>query len=206
MVVAGAQYLLPEGVEQASIAAALAAHLDVEEDGERSADRTFYDTFDGRLHSEGLVAVYDDGRLAVLDAAAYGERASTASETAPERILAAELPAGALRDLLAPLIEMRALTPIARVRSRLGELRVLNASARRSSGSPSRSRRWSAPGARATRCVRACTCARCGATTRRSPGCATRSRPTSASRRRACRCTTTRSRPPGGRRAGRRRS
>src|SRR5882724_7664544 len=126
MVVAGAQYLLPEGVEQASIAAALAAHLDVEEDGERSADRTFYDTFDGRLHSEGLVAVYDDGRLAVLDAAAYGERASTASETAPERILAAELPAGALRDLLAPLIEMRALTPIARVRSRLGELRVLN--------------------------------------------------------------------------------
>jgi hypothetical protein len=68
----GAQYLLPEGLDLAAVTGALGARLDVESDGGRSADRTFYDTFDGRLHEEGLVAVLDDGRLAVVDAAAYG--------------------------------------------------------------------------------------------------------------------------------------
>jgi CHAD domain-containing protein len=123
----GAQYLLPEGLDPASVTGALGAHLDVEADGGRSADRTFYDTFDGRLHDEGLVAVHDAGRLSVVDAAAYGERASAPVEGRPERLFATDLPPGSLRELLEPLIEMRALTPIARVRSRLDGLRVLDA-------------------------------------------------------------------------------
>ncbi|MCW3067293.1 MAG: hypothetical protein JWN32_4465 [Solirubrobacterales bacterium] len=126
MAVDGAQYLLPEGVEEAAIVGALRAHLDVEPDGTRAADRTFYDTFDGRVHGAGLVAVHDDGRLVVLDAGGYRERASAPSADAPERVLAADLLPGPLRELLEPLIEMRALVPVARVRSRLAALRVLN--------------------------------------------------------------------------------
>jgi CHAD domain-containing protein len=122
----GAQYLLPDGLDLAGVTAALAHHLDVEPDSDRSADRTFYDTFDGRLHDEGLVAVHDDGRLAVVDAGGYGERASAPLTGRPQRILAADLPPGSLRDVLEPLIEMRALTPVARVRSTLGALRVLD--------------------------------------------------------------------------------
>jgi len=122
----GAQYLLPYGLDLAAVAAALGEHLDVEPDSERSVDRTFYDTFDGRLHEEGLVAVHDDGRLAVVDAGGYGERASAPLNGRPQRIVAADLPPGSLRDVLEPLIDMRALTPIARVRSRLGVLRVLD--------------------------------------------------------------------------------
>jgi CHAD domain-containing protein len=122
----GAQYLLPDGLDLAAVTAALGAHLDVEPDSERSVDRTFYDTFDGRLHEEGLVAVHDDGRLAVVDAGGYGERASAQVTGRPRRIVVADLPPGSLRELLEPLIEMRALTPIARVRSRLGALRVLD--------------------------------------------------------------------------------
>src|SRR5437867_37788 len=99
----GAQYLLPEGLDAAAAADVLAAHLDVEPDARRSADRTFYDTFDGRLHGEGLVAVHDDGRLAVVDGAGYGERASAPVAGRPDRILAADLPPGSLREALEPL-------------------------------------------------------------------------------------------------------
>ena len=119
---AGVQYLLPDGFD----ADALAAELRLERGRTRSAERTFYDTFDGRLHAAGLALLHEHGRLALVDAVGYEERAGEDRAHAPDRLLAIEMDDGPLRAGLEPLVEMRALTPIARIRSRLRPLRVLN--------------------------------------------------------------------------------
>jgi CHAD domain-containing protein len=121
----GAQYVLPQGAAKAG--EALADELRIEQGRSHAAQRTFYDTFDGRLHAAGLVLLHADGRLALVDAVGYEERAGVdASEEPPARLLPIEMEAGPLRDALVALVDVRALTPIARIRSRLRPLRVLN--------------------------------------------------------------------------------
>ena len=122
----GAQYLLPDGLDLA----ALAAHLTVEGDAARPADRTFYDTFDGRLHAAGLAMVHEGDRLALVDGTTYAEHAGIDREAPPERLLASDVPDGPLRSLLEPIVEVRALIPLARVRGRRRALRVLNEDAK----------------------------------------------------------------------------
>ena len=122
----GAQYLLPEGLGIAEASAAVGAHLAVERGAASAAERMFYDTFDGRLHAAGLVVVHADGRLALADGTTYAEHAGADYAAAPERVLALELPAGPLRAALEPIVELRALTPIARVSGSRLALRVLN--------------------------------------------------------------------------------
>ncbi|CAN5166754.1 CHAD domain-containing protein [soil metagenome] len=127
----GAQYLLPDGVGPEAASKLVAAHLEVERERPRSADRTFYDTFDGRLYAAGLVLTYEggkpnpSGRLVLADRAGYSRSAADCS-TAPTRLFASELSPGPLRDLLEPVVKARALTPIARVRGRLHPLHVLD--------------------------------------------------------------------------------
>ncbi len=125
MPASGAHYLLPAGAGLAAAQAALAAHLHLEAGAARSVDRTFYDTFDGRLHAEGLTLAYEDGSLRLRDGSG-AELGAADFPRAPAALLAVEMPVGRLRDLVAPVVEMRALTPIARIRSRLLPLRVLN--------------------------------------------------------------------------------
>ena len=122
----GAQYVLPDGLDVAGASELLATRLDLVPERARAADRTFYDTFDGRLHSEGLVLVYERGRLALVDSTAYAERAAADQPTPPKRLLIEELPPGSVRELLAPIVTVRALTPIARVHSRRRPLRVVD--------------------------------------------------------------------------------
>lgn len=118
--------LLPDGLSAAGAADRLAALVPVVTQGAQSIDRRFWDTFDGRLHRAGLALAEAGGRLVLIDAATYAERAGDRHPRRARRLLAADLPAGALRDELAPLIEMRALTPIARVRSRELPIDVLD--------------------------------------------------------------------------------
>jgi CHAD domain-containing protein len=119
------QYLLPEGLDAQAAGELLAVHLVLESERPRSVDRRFYDTFDGRLHGEGLTLAYEDGRLVLVDGS--GHPRSIADElAAPGRLFASELAPGPLRDLLEPITEVRALTTTARVRSRLHPLRVLD--------------------------------------------------------------------------------
>jgi CHAD domain-containing protein len=115
-------YLLPDGMD---IDDALASHFDVHAEPARTADWTFYDTFDGRLHAAGLILRHGDGRLALIDNATGAERAHATLPEAPERLFEQDLPEP-LRGPLAPLIEMRALTPRARVHARSRRLAVLN--------------------------------------------------------------------------------
>jgi CHAD domain-containing protein len=122
----GAQYLLPDGLDLAKASDALAAHLVVERGAAAAADRTFYDTFDGRLHAAGLAMVHEHGRLALVDGTTYAERAGADHDEPPDRVLAIALPEGSLRDALEPIVEVRALVPVARVGGRRRALRVLN--------------------------------------------------------------------------------
>ena len=110
----GIQYLLPAGTRPAAAVELLAARLGVVVDGAAATERTFYDTFDGRLHAAGLVLLHEDGRLKLADAVGYGERAGAPCERPPARLLVADLAPGPLRDALAPIVEMRALLPTAR--------------------------------------------------------------------------------------------
>jgi CHAD domain-containing protein len=122
----GIQYLLPAGTRPAAAVELLAARLGVVVDAAAATERTFYDTFDGRLHADGLVLLHEDGRLKLADAVAYGERAGAPYERPPARLLVAELAPGPLSEALAPIVEMRALLPTATVRSRARGMRVLD--------------------------------------------------------------------------------
>jgi CHAD domain-containing protein len=120
------QLLLPDGLAAAAVADALAAELPIVTQRAHTIDRTFWDTFDGRLHDAGLALVASGGRLVLADAATSAEQATAELPRGAVRLFAADLPAGRLRERLAPVIEMRALTPAARVRSRFLPLNVLD--------------------------------------------------------------------------------
>jgi CHAD domain-containing protein len=122
----GIQLLLPDGLSASGAADRLAALVPIATQSAHSIDRTFWDTFDGRLHRAGLALADAGNRLVLMDATTYAERASGDHVRRARRLLLADLAAGALRDALAPLLEMRALTPIARVRSRLLPVNVLD--------------------------------------------------------------------------------
>src|SRR4051812_23593163 len=116
----GAEYLLPAGTAPAAAAKLLTERLGAAAEPARPFSRTYYDTFDGRLRAAGMALVHAGGALR-LDALAAPERRGP-----PERLLVADLPAGALRDRLAGVAEMRALLPTARLRGRERALRVLD--------------------------------------------------------------------------------
>jgi CHAD domain-containing protein/phage tail protein X len=115
-------YLLPDGLDLDS---ALASHFNVRAEPARTAEWTFYDTFDGRLYAAGVTLRHGDGQLALLDRATGAETARASVPDAPERLFDRDLPAP-LRERLAAVIEMRVLTPLARVATRSRKLAVLN--------------------------------------------------------------------------------
>jgi CHAD domain-containing protein len=75
------------------------------------SDRTYYDSFDGLLHAAGLVAVWEQGELALRDPGDRTRaRAVVAKPTKP--LFAWDLEAGGLGDALKALIDARALLPL----------------------------------------------------------------------------------------------
>lgn len=121
---AGSEYLLGDETDLAAIRAALPARMGLAADRPRRADRAFYDTFDGRLHAGGLMLVHEAGRLVLYDAAGVEQGAS--ERRRPTTLLAAELPAGVLRERLLAVADVRVLSRIARVRTRLEPARLVN--------------------------------------------------------------------------------
>ncbi|MEJ7797754.1 MAG: CHAD domain-containing protein [Solirubrobacteraceae bacterium] len=126
VMVQGLQLLLPDGLSASVVADTLASEVPIVSHKAHTLERVFWDTFDGRVHGGGMALIAAAGRLALTDAASYAEHAGQIHGRGSKRLLAADLPAGALRERLAQLIEMRAVTPIARVRSRQLPLNVLD--------------------------------------------------------------------------------
>ena len=120
------QLLLPDGIDAAGAVDRLAARVAVVTQRAHRTDRTFWDTFDGRLHGAGLVLVDNGTRFALADSATYAEQAAADHPRGLRRVAVVDLPAGPLRERLEPLVEMRVLTPIVRVRSRRLPINVLD--------------------------------------------------------------------------------
>ena len=120
------QLLLPDGIDASTAADQLAGHVAVVTQRAHRTDRTFWDTFDGRLHAAGLALVDSGSRFVLTDAATSEERAAADHPRGLRRLATVDLPDGELRELLEPIVEMRVLTPIVRVRSRLLPVNVLD--------------------------------------------------------------------------------
>jgi CHAD domain-containing protein len=119
-------HLLPDGVDLAGARAALKEHVELTAGRVRAGTSTFYDTFDGRLHGDGVTLRHAGGKLTLTDRST-GETLATAAAPAraEHRLFDGDLPES-LRDRLADVIEMRALVPVAKVRTREITLGVLN--------------------------------------------------------------------------------
>jgi CHAD domain-containing protein len=119
-----AELLLPDGLTAESALERLSVALEgvqyePGDKGMAEADRVFYDTFDGRLRAAGAAAIHEHGRFG------FGTLAVDAARP-PQRVLAAALEPGPLRAALEPLVDVRALLPLATLRVRERRLRVLD--------------------------------------------------------------------------------
>jgi CHAD domain-containing protein len=119
-------FLPPETQTLEAAGEALKSHLDIREGGSCEIDRTFFDSFDGLLHAEGLSVVLEDGRLILIEHDTGEERARLAAAQPTQPLLARDLEPGPLRDALAPVLEVRALLPLVHVHSRVRALDVLD--------------------------------------------------------------------------------
>ena len=122
------ELVVPEELDGRAVLAALAEHLTLEVDRATTSDRVLLDTFDARLREAGLRAEWPAGRASrrrlTLREPGMPPRSADV-EDGPAVALAA-VPPGPVRDRLAPVIEERALTAVARVRSRVLRAAVLN--------------------------------------------------------------------------------
>jgi CHAD domain-containing protein len=97
---------------------AVAERLRVRDGRTCVGDRSYYDTFDGRLREAGMLAVWEGGQLALidLDSEQVTARAPLRKPTRP--LFAHELSGGPLGRALEPLVEARALLPMIEIHSR----------------------------------------------------------------------------------------
>jgi CHAD domain-containing protein len=119
-------FLLPEDADLAAARAVLDEHFDLRAGRVRAGTSTFYDTFDGRLYGGGVTLRHGGGKLTLTDRST-GELLATAEAPgrAEHRLLSDDL-AEPLQERLADVIEMRALLPVVKVRTREITLGVLN--------------------------------------------------------------------------------
>jgi CHAD domain-containing protein len=121
----GSTYVLPAAFDFAALGVRLQPRFALGEPAVQSGDRTFYDTFDGRLRAKRLELVHAAGRLS-LSGAAERELAGADWPQASDRIALEDLPEGRLRAILSPVCELRALLPGVTVRSDRRTLPVLD--------------------------------------------------------------------------------
>jgi CHAD domain-containing protein len=112
-------------VDVDAVAAALQPRFTLAGQGGSSASHTWLDTFDWRLHSAGISLHYAKGGPLVLQLS-DGARLQAPMAGVKWPAHADDLPAGPIRDALAPLIEPRALMPVVTVHSASQDARVLD--------------------------------------------------------------------------------
>jgi CHAD domain-containing protein len=119
-------FLPPDEMTLAEAGESLTTRLPVNERRADETDRTFYDTFDGLLHEEGISCVHEDGRLVLFERGDGRELAAASMPLPAKPLTASELADGALREQLARVIGVRALLPLAHVHSRSRSLGLLD--------------------------------------------------------------------------------
>ena len=113
----------------------LEAHMKVAEGGSEQLTRTYWDSFDWRVHAAGGLLSQESVVTSVK-----GQECSSilvwrdldnGEERCRERLtrdpgMTADLPPGALRDALVPVLEMRTLLPLVSIHSQVTTLNLLN--------------------------------------------------------------------------------
>lgn len=121
-------FVLPEGADPAAVSSLLTERFDVAAEPPRWSTYTILDTADRRLGAEGLDLMLQGGRgeatLTLRDGP--GAPSVTGRAGRHRRWMVRDLPAGPLRERLAPVIEVRALLPLARVQVEVQALNVRN--------------------------------------------------------------------------------
>jgi CHAD domain-containing protein len=123
-------FALSDGVDPGALVSFLAERFDIVADRPTSVTSTLLDTADRRLRAAGLDLALEGGGpagQALVLRGAPGTPPVTARAGRHKRWLVRDLTPGPLRDRLAPVIEVRALLPLARVRTDARPLRVRNA-------------------------------------------------------------------------------
>ena len=119
------EYLLAAGVTPGRLREALQPRFDLDAGSAVTVERAYFDTFDGLLHQAGVTLVWEAGRLVLIDGH-DGEAAAAdwPRPAAPVRV--ADVPGGPLHDHLQAVIDVRAASPLVRVRMRRRTLAVLD--------------------------------------------------------------------------------
>jgi CHAD domain-containing protein len=122
-------FALPDGVDPPALLSFLADRFDVTAESAVSLAYVVLDTADRRLRKAGMDVTLHGGRAGAT--LVLREPVGAAPLSAPagrhKRWLIDDLPEGALRDRLAPIVEMRALLPLARVQADVQALQLRNA-------------------------------------------------------------------------------
>ena len=119
-------FLPPAEMSLTAAGQVLSVRLPVREHQVGETDRTYYDTFDGLLYAEGLSALHEHGRMVIVDRASGAQLASMAMAQPTLPLLAVDLGDGPLRQMLSPIVDVRALLALAHVHSRVRSLDVLD--------------------------------------------------------------------------------
>ncbi len=119
-------FLVPDDMSVESARDALVRHLDVRCGALRKGDRTFHDTFDGRLYAAGVSLVHEDGEWALVEMQSGSVRARLHAPAPTQPLFARDLGGGALRESVLPITDVRALLPLARLQVAERTLAVLD--------------------------------------------------------------------------------
>lgn len=118
---------VPDGADPETLLDALGPRQRLEREPVQSVRRTVFDTFDWRIHAEGWVLERERvGRRAdlVLRAIDGDELVRLGASAVP--VFARDLPDGPLRARLAPVLEMRALAPVAELETHRSLARLVD--------------------------------------------------------------------------------
>ncbi|MEA2146547.1 MAG: hypothetical protein QOG59_2134 [Solirubrobacteraceae bacterium] len=116
----------PVGMTMAEAVGALSDALTVRQRPERGRERSYYDTFDGLLHGEGLDLVFEAGDLVLCDHASGSARARASLPRPRRPLLVSSLTPGELRGALDEVVGVRALLSLARVHCRERAIDVID--------------------------------------------------------------------------------
>ncbi len=120
-------YLLPESLDLDGFRRQLAEAFTLREDAPTEAGQTFYDSFDWRIWQAGGELVQEQEaftRLCWIDRRSGELQECEVTDISPG--FSQDLPAGALRSRLLPVLEMRTLLPQVRIEQKMRTLRVLD--------------------------------------------------------------------------------
>ena len=122
------EFIIPESLCFEDLQSVLQKNTQILTEPSRTVYRTYYDSFDWRLYlDDSLLEDTRDGNAHTLVwRTLKGNRRDTRLKQQLAPRFARDLPAGHFRDLLEPLLDMRELVPMVRVRSRIHSLRILN--------------------------------------------------------------------------------